>query len=151
MMNTQKTVLALALAAAFSQPVQAADVVWNCANSYWDVTGCWNPTVKPTNADTVHVWTVGGAKTLLKIDNATGTANAYMMFIDATTAGTTVTLQQSGGSLSVGNNEVIGYTDVGAFTQSGGTHTVNNSLILGYSSGSNATNTLSDTERNSVE
>ena len=75
---------------------QSADLTWNCTSGYWDSTGCWNPTSTPTDADTVHVYTVGGLDTLLKIDNITGNAYASLLDIDATT-GTTVTLQQTGG------------------------------------------------------
>ena len=71
---------------------QAADIYWNCDNSFWDYDSCWNPNGIPTSLDTVYVNTVGGIDTLLQIDNVTGNAYADTLLIDATT-GTTVTLQ----------------------------------------------------------
>jgi len=123
--------------------VPAADFTWNCQSFFWDDNTCWNPNGTPSTTSSVDVLTVGGSNTILRIDDFTGTADADSLLIDAS-AGTSVTLSQTGGALTV-NNETMGLNGSGfsVFDQSGGTHTVNNSHIIGENSGSNGSYNLS--------
>lgn len=121
--------------------VRAATLTWHCTDDNWAAAECWSPIGPPVSADTVNVSTVGGVNTQLRIDNLTGTASAGSLYIDAS-AGTTVTLLQTGGSLSA-SNEYIGYNGTGTFTQSGGTNTITNSLAIALSAGSTGTYNLS--------
>lgn len=134
--------------------VQAATFTWNCTNDTWGNTACWNPNGAPTSSDAVYVPTVSSANTFLTIDGAAGTSYANSLTIDAS-AGTTVTLQQTAGGLSTGQqyvsggNEYVGYSGTGtsSFIQSGGTNTLGfgGNLFVGYNTGSNGTYNLSNT------
>ena len=55
----------------------------------------------------------------------------------------------SGGSLTVGDYEAVGYSGTGSFTQSGGTHTVT-ALYLGTDAGASGSYTLSDSGSGSL-
>ena len=122
---------ALALTGLWLSPgaPRAATLNWNCTSDNWATTTCWSPNGTPTGADDVSIFTVGGADTGLTIDTTTGAAVANTVTVDAT-APTTVTVDQSGGSLAAGW-EYVGDSGTGAFTQSGGTNTVANYLVLG--------------------
>ncbi len=140
---------------ATSRESEAANYVWSCTSGTWDIVGCWSPIGTPTSTDDVTLSTVSNADTLMTIDNTTLIpANANSLTIDAT-AGTTVTLQQSAGTLTVGQqtaiggSEYIGYSGSGTsvFSQSGGTNSLDSSsnLFIGYNSGSNGIYNLSNT------
>jgi hypothetical protein len=123
-----------------TETAQAATTyTWYCTNNSWDIATCWSPNGTPTSSDNVVVNPVSGSDTLLTINSGTGTASALSMAVDSTTINT-VTLQQSGGSLSA-VYEFIGYSGTGTFTQSGGTNNVS-SLQLG-ANGSDGTYDLS--------
>jgi len=134
---------ALALTGLWLSPgaPRAATLNWNCTSDNWATTTCWSPNGTPTGADDVYIYTVMGANTGLTIDTTTGAAVANTVTVDAT-APTTVTVDQSGGSLAAGW-EYVGDSGTGAFTQSGGTNTVTRSLYLGTWAGASGTYALS--------
>ncbi|MGE0384984.1 MAG: beta strand repeat-containing protein [Gammaproteobacteria bacterium] len=113
--------------------VHAAAYSWNCANSWWDIVGCWNPSgATPGPGDTVFVATFGGgAETNLKIDSLTGTATAEWVIMDASPA-TLVRMYQTGGTLNV-TNQTIASTLPGnvEYQLQAGTHNVSNQLAIG--------------------
>jgi T5SS/PEP-CTERM-associated repeat protein len=146
--RNSKTAAILAALLLGPSAVQAADYTWSCPDDFWDITGCWSPSGTPVSTSTVDVLTVSGTNTRLKIDDITGTANADSLLIDAS-AGTSVTLLQTGGNLTV-NNETIGLNGSGSsvFEQSGGTHTVNNWLFISSGTGNSGSYSLSGTGSN---
>jgi hypothetical protein len=109
---------------------QAATYTWNCTDSYWDIGGCWSPSFVPTLADDVIVGPVGAMHTLLRFDSYTGTRAANSLLINSST-GYVIEFLQTGGSLTITRNELIGSSGKGYFSQGAGTHTVNNNLYLG--------------------
>ncbi len=151
MMNTQKTVLALALSAAFAQPVQAANKYWVCGSAYWDTT-CWSDTAggaatlgQPVNGDNAYL--VQGDptnRTVYYWNTAYPSAVLNALTIDAAGGIGTISLSQTKDPLAA-TVEYIGYYGTGSFTQSGGTNTVNTQLVLGGNIGSNGAYTLSGT------
>ena len=136
---------ALALTGLWLSPgaPRAATLNWNCTSDNWATTTCWSPNGTPTGADDVSIFTVGGADTGLTIDTTTGAAVANTVTVDAT-APTTVTVDQSGGSLAAGS-EYVGFSGTGAFTQTGGTNAVTSDLYLGYQSTGSGSYALSGT------
>lgn len=135
--------LVLAIALSMTGFTQAATKTWNCTNSTWQTSGCWNPTGVPGSTDDAHVYTVSSTNTLLKIDSSTGTAAASYLYVDNSVEGRTVTLQQTGGTLTTSSYEYLGRSNTGSFVQSGGTHTSNGILYLGYYSSGTGSYTLS--------
>jgi hypothetical protein len=108
------------LAAALAGPLQPAHAnTWNCADSYWDFWFCWPDGTVPTSADDILVAPVGSSDTLLEIDELTGAAEARSRAIDSPSTGSTVGLQQTGGSL-LAAEEYIGDYGTGTFTRTGG-------------------------------
>lgn len=93
-LNAKQALFALILALLFTPAVHAATLTWNCADGYWDVTGCWSPTDLPTSLDDVYLNPVSGGNTLLVIDAITGNAYANTVTVASTTTGAPVTLQQ---------------------------------------------------------
>jgi len=129
----------------FVVPAGAVVVDWNCVNDSWETGSCWSPVGLPVAADEVHVYPVANANTVLKIHSATGTSNAQMVTVDSTVLGHSAALQQTGGQLMVGGNEIIGLSGRGAFIQSGGTNTVTAIVGLGADTTGNGTYDLSGT------
>ena len=116
-----------------SAPGHAITINWNCVNGAWNDTSCWNPTQTPTPFDIVNVNPVSGSDTTLGIGAGTSATTGFMI-VDSTTANS-VQVQQSGGTLSVDQSEIIGSTGTATFIQSGGTHSINNILALGNYAG----------------
>ena len=125
-----KFVLTLSILVLGSGTAAAASYAWNCSSYYWEVSTCWSPYGVPTSADTVTIGTVGGADTTAMIDIVVVNAYAGSLTIDAA-AGTNVSLKQSGSTLTVTGNEVVGDYGSGSIMQSGGTNAVGGDLVQG--------------------
>jgi hypothetical protein len=150
-MYTKKTAMALAIAAAFSPPTQAANLYWACGNNWWDAT-CWSSTSggsatlgQPKNGDNVYLTQSDATNRTVSFWNlAYPYAVLNSLRINATGSGE-MTLSQNLHQLSA-NNEDIGNYGHGVFNQSGGTNTVGYQLSLGGGdSSSNGTYNLSGT------
>lgn len=136
-MTMKKTLLALALAAAFALPAQAANRVWDCDGDYfWDIATCWNPDGVPGAADNVSMGTAYFGMTgnrLVTIDAVTAHAYASYLYLD-NLGSFQVSIAQTGGTLHVTNNATLGINGNAGYVQSGGTNAVGGGLYLGNSS-----------------
>jgi len=113
----------------------AVTKTWNCTNSYWDIINCWSPSGVPLLVDDVIAGPVSATNTLLRFDSVTGTRSANSLLINSTTANT-ISFLQTGGSLTITTNEIVGSTSTGSYAL-GGSSNAMTYLYLGYCSGSN--------------
>lgn len=132
------------LLVAVSGTAQADIKNWACVSSYWDYDTCWSAAGVPLPTDDVIVAPVSSSNTILRYDGITGTRLVNSLLINSNTANT-VGLTQTGGSLSVATNTIVGSTGTGSYSHSGGSHVINNNLVLGDSAGGNGTYNLSGT------
>jgi len=143
---------------AWPRPAAAQPFYWACASGAWDPTvACWSSTLggspvssPPGNGDDAFLEATDGVdRTVTYATFGPTGPGLNSLTIDDTGTGT-MTLNQSGGSLTVANgadtaNEIVGNNGTGSFIQSGGTNTVGGTLTLGSNSGSSGSYTLSGT------
>lgn len=112
--------LALAAALLAPLPAESATKNWLCTNNFWDIAGCWSGGTVPVAGDQAFVTPVGGSNTTLRLDNLSGTQAAASLDLNSLT-GAVVSLQQSGGTLNISSQVVVGNTGTGTVNLGGGT------------------------------
>jgi autotransporter-associated beta strand protein len=115
--------------------IEAASYYWNVSNGDWSTAVNWGST-EPTSSDNAYIQN-GGTVNITK----TGEVCDYL-YLGASGAGNSGTIEMTGGDLSAGDDQNIGYSGTGTFTQTGGTNSALG-LFLGYNSGSTGTYNLS--------
>lgn len=134
------SILTISLATGLSSwTTQAATVTWKSTDSFWNIGSNWFPVGVPGLLDDVIVSPQDGVDTYLRFDSSTGSANSLMINSDTVN---TINFLQSGGSLTVTNNQIVGSTGTGSYMLSGGSHAVG-ILTLGKNMGSNGSYNLS--------
>ena len=130
------SVAALAIVAAeLTSQGRGASLTWQVSSGTWSTAGNWSPSSVPGPGDSATIVN-GGTATIA----AGVAANCNTLVLGGTASGTVQLL--SGGSLTNGFVEYVGYTGSGLLNQSGGNNALG-SLYLGVNTGVSGSYTLS--------
>jgi autotransporter-associated beta strand protein len=110
---------------------------WNASTGNWLDAAKWGGT-EPTSSDYAYIQN-GGTATITQTEE-----QCYYLYLGASGAGNSGTIEMTSGSLSVGYCEYIGNSGTGTFTQNGGTVSDTDTTYIGFSSTSNGTLNVND-------
>ncbi|MDY7000372.1 MAG: hypothetical protein SVS15_01155 [Thermodesulfobacteriota bacterium] len=121
-------------------PAQAADKYWNAGDGDWNVGTNWNPAGVPVNSDAVYLTSIDAVSRTVEYFNSDTNMILNSLRVDATGAGTTMTLNLDGTASSklTSGPRYIGYSGTGVLTHIEGSFG-GGPLYLGHELGSSGT------------
>lgn len=111
------------------------DVRWDWTTGLWSVKEYWDVRSQPGSAETIYIDNNG----TVQITRAGKVATKAYVGYTENIAGH---VEQTGGSLAIGEDMVIGFHGTGTYSQTGGTHTITDNLVLGWENDGTGSYTL---------